>query len=256
MTRRRAHCKLSPVMEFLARLIEGLPEEPTAKRVLVGVFWTLVESNGIGLASTLAPDHPHSRPPVREAGGLEGRPAKELARLLRGGSILEASIGLAAVNSLLEPDERYVVERNAADVLMEKAQGRPTAIVGHFPFVEDLAKVARPLWVLELKPQEGDLPAERAREVLPQAEVVGITSTTIINGTLEGILDLCNPRAFKMLIGPSTPLTPLLFDLGVDALSGAVVGDPERVIRLVSQGATFRQIHRAGVRLVTMSKSP
>jgi len=241
-------------VDIIDRLIEGLPEGFEAKKVLVGAFWTLVESRGVGLASTLAPPHPHADPPVRDAGNLEGRQVKELARWLKEGSVLEASIGLAAVNSLLEPDEGRFVPKNAAEILMEKARGRPTVIVGHFPFVEELAKVSRPLWVLEQRPQEGDLPADRAQEVLPEAEVVGITSTTLINRTLGGILALCKPQAFKMLIGPSTPLTPLLFDLGLDALSGAVVTDRDPVIKALLQGATFRQLHRAGVRLVTMMK--
>ena len=241
-------------MKVIEELIEGLPGEPEAKKVLVGVFWTMVESSRVGLASTLAPGHPHEGSPVREAGRLTGRSARELARLLLSDSVLEASIGMAALNSLIEPDERWFVEKNASEVLMEKAQGKRTVIIGHFPFVRDLRKVTEDLWVLELRPREGDLPAEKASEILPQAEVIGITSTTLINHTFEEILALCPPRSFKMLIGPSTPLSPLLFDLGIDALSGAVVVDAQRVTEHLLQGATFRQIHRAGVRLVTMSK--
>ena len=241
-------------MKVLEELIKGLPGEPEVKRVLVGVFWTMVESSGVGLASTLAPGHPHEGPPVREAGKLEGRSAKGLAQLLLSDSVLEASIGMAALNSLIEPERRWLIEKNASQVLMEKAQGKRTVIIGHFPFVQDLKKVAKNLWVLELRPREGDIPAERASEILPQAEVIGITSTTLINHTFEEILALCPPRSFKMLIGPSTPLSPLLFDLGIDALSGAMVVDVQRVAEHLLQGATFRQIHRAGVRLVTMSK--
>lgn len=241
-------------MKVIEELIKGLPGEPEAKKVLVGVFWTMVESSRVGLASTLAPGHPHEGSPVREAGKLTGRSARELARLLLSDSVLEASIGMAALNSLIEPDERWFVEKNASEVLMEKAQGKRTVIIGHFPFVRDLRKVTKDLWVLELRPREGDVPAEKASEILPQAEVIGITSTTLINHTFEGILALCPPRSFKMLIGPSTPLSPLFFDLGIDALSGSVVVDAQRVTEYLLQGATFRQIHRAGVRLVTMSK--
>jgi hypothetical protein len=77
---------------------------------------------------------------------------------------------------------------------------------------------------------------------------------TLINHTLEGLLALCPPEAFVIVLGPSTPLTPLLFDHGVDILSGAVVTAIEPVLRIVSQGGNFRQVHRAGIRLVNMSK--
>jgi len=57
-----------------------------------------------------------------------------------------------------------------------------------------------------------------------------------------------------MLLGPTTPLTPLLFDYGIDALSGTKVVDETRVIHHVKEGATFQQIHHAGVRLLTMTR--
>ncbi len=55
-----------------------------------------------------------------------------------------------------------------------------------------------------------------------------------------------------MLLGPSTPLSPLLFDYGIRLLSGALVEEIEPVLAAVSQGANFRQVHHAGVRLVTL----
>jgi uncharacterized protein (DUF4213/DUF364 family) len=65
---------------------------------------------------------------------------------------------------------------------------------------------------------------------------------------------LCRPKALVLVLGPSTPLSPVLFDHGVDILSGSVVEDIDSVLRAVSQGANFRQIHQQGVRLVTMQK--
>ncbi len=241
-------------MKVLKELISSIPDGFAAKEVVVGVFWTMVLGQRPGLASTFAPPHPHEEAPVRDAGSLSGRPLKELASLLIEGSLLEASIGLAALNASLRVEERWLIEANASEVLLQRAKGKPTVLIGHFPFVEELKQVARPLWVLELNPQQGDLPAERAGEVLPQAEVIAITSTVLINRTLEGLLRLCPPRSFKALIGPSTPLSPLLFDLGFDILAGAMVEDPERVRQAVIQGATFRQLKGLGVKLVTMKR--
>jgi uncharacterized protein (DUF4213/DUF364 family) len=75
---------------------------------------------------------------------------------------------------------------------------------------------------------------------------------TLENHTLEGLLSLCPQEAFVLVLGPSTPLSPLLFDYGVDVVSGAVVTAIDPVLRHVSQGANFRQVHRAGVRLVNI----
>jgi len=53
-------------------------------------------------------------------------------------------------------------------------------------------------------------------------------------------------------LGGTAPLSSVLFNYGVDAISGTQVVDPETVLRCVSQGATFRQIK--GVRLLTMMR--
>jgi uncharacterized protein (DUF4213/DUF364 family) len=54
------------------------------------------------------------------------------------------------------------------------------------------------------------------------------------------------------MLGPSTPLSPVLFDHGISVISGAQVVDVEAVLRTISQGATFRQVE--GVRLLTMTR--
>jgi len=89
--------------------------------------------------------------------------------------------------------------------------------------------------------------------VLPQADVIGITGTAITNHTIEHLLELCQPGAYVVVLGDSAPLSPVLFDYGIDAISGTKVIDPESVLRCVSQGATFRQIK--GILKLIMFKS-
>jgi uncharacterized protein (DUF4213/DUF364 family) len=130
-------------------------------------------------------------------------------------------------------------------------------IVGHFPFVERVRQAAAECWVLELHPRPGDLSAERAAEVLPQADVVALTGTSLINHTFDELIALCrrdagNRKAYVVLLGASAPLSPVLFEYGVDAVSGTRVVDVPAVLRAASQGATFRQI--PGKRLLTLMK--
>ena len=109
------------------------------------------------------------------------------------------------------------------------------------------------LWVFELQPREGDYPAEAAVDLVPQADVVAITSSTLINHTLDGLLDVCPPGALVVLLGPSTPLSPVMFEHGVDVLSGVVVEDEQAVLQSIEHGASLKEM--AGVRLVTLCKS-
>jgi uncharacterized protein (DUF4213/DUF364 family) len=209
-----------------------------------------------GLAAALRGGDHHQRGhfPVRDAGILLEHSALDLASLVHSDSLLEASIGMATINALLEIDEASCVELNAEAVIRDRGAGSRVAIVGHFPFIERVRTEVGQLWVLEMRPGPDDLPAEAASEVIPQADVVAITSTTLINRTLQGLLDLCRQDAYVLLLGPTTPLSPLVFEWGVDVLSGSLVDDIDGVLRLVGQGATFRQIHRQGVRLMTMAR--
>jgi len=240
-------------------LLGSLRSDARVAQVLVGAFWTAVvldtDPPRCGLASTLREATHPSGPPVPEAGRLLERSGRELAAGLCSSSTLEASIGMAAFNALLEVDEAACTEVNAEEVILERGTGRRVAVVGHFPFVERVRQAAAECWVLELHPYPGDLPPERATEALPQADVVALTGTSLINHTFDDLIGLCRPEAFVLLLGASAPLSPILFETGVDAVSGTLVTDPERVLRSVGQGATFRQIKRAGgLRLLTCVK--
>jgi uncharacterized protein (DUF4213/DUF364 family) len=227
--------------------------------VRIGAFWTAVvlEDRRCGLASALRDDdhHQHGQYPVRGAGHLHERSARELAELARSDSLLETSVGLAAINALLNVGEDACLELKAEQVILDHGTGKGVVVIGHFPFIPRVREAARQLWVLEKRPGEGDLPAEAAPEVIPQADVVAITGTSLINHTFEELIKLCRPGAFVLVLGPTTPLSPVLFDHGVDVISGTLVTDPETVLQYVSQGASFRQIKRSKeVKLLTLAK--
>jgi uncharacterized protein (DUF4213/DUF364 family) len=240
-------------VKSLDDLIGSLRGDAAAGDVRVGRFCTAVWSRACGLASTGAlNDHEHGVTFVPEAGDLIGRSACELARLAYSDSPLEAGIGLAAINSLLEVDESLCVELNAGDLLTERGRGKNVALVGHFPFVPALREAAARLSVLELRPQPGDVGAGQAASIIPEADIVAITGSAFINHTIEGLLGLCRPDSLVIVLGPTTPLSPVLFDYGVDIVSGTLVVDPELALRCLSEGATFRQMR--GVRLLTMQR--
>ena len=52
-----------------------------------------------------------------------------------------------------------------------------------------------------------------------------------------------------MMLGPSTPLSPVLFENGVTILSGARVMDEVVALRIFGQGASFQQVE--GVKLLS-----
>jgi len=190
---------------------------------------------------------------VRDAGRLHTKRARELAEYARSEIPLEASIGLATINSLLDVDEDQAVEINAVDVLIEHGRGKNVVLVGHFPFIPRLQPAVGRLWVLEQHPTGGDHPAAAAAELIPQAEVVAITSSALVNHTMDELLGLCRPGSLVMALGPSTPLSRVLFGHGISILSGTKVLDEAALLRTISQGASFKQAE--GVRLLTLVKN-
>lgn len=229
--------------------------------VCIGLHWTAVviqenDQRRCGLASTLIPQHHHSDgPDVPQAGHLHKQSALELAQLACTGQPPLTSIGIAAINALLPPQASQWRDKNAEEVIAFHGADKTVALIGSFPFIPRLRSRVGQLFVLELNPGMGELPAQSAPDILPQAEVVAITSMTLVNHSLNGLLSLCAPHAKVLLLGPSTPLSPHLFEYGIHMLSGSVVTDIDSVLNAVKQGANFRQLHRAGVRLVTMSQN-
>jgi uncharacterized protein len=240
-------------MALLNDLLDSLNGDAPVRFVLVGVHWTVVCSRYCGLASTLLGDQPHGHEKVREVGSLHHKNARELAEFAKSDNLLEASIGVAAINSLLDVDIDQAVEVNAGQVLADRGSGKNIALVGHFPFIPRLRQVASQLWVIEQRPAEGEHPVEAAADLIPQAEIVALTGSAIINHTLDNLLELCHPDALVMVLGPSTPLSPILFDYGVRILSGARVVNETDALRTISQGATFQQVQ--GVKLLTYVNS-
>jgi uncharacterized protein (DUF4213/DUF364 family) len=238
---------LSPIADLIATL--G-PDHPV-REVRVGAYWTAVLSRRLGLASALRDECPgHPARPVEQAGHLTEKSALELCQLAHSDSLLEISIGLAAINSMLPGVQGE--ELNAEQLIVEKGTGKRIAVIGHFPFVARIKDRAGALWVLEKRLQPGDLPESEAGQLLSQADVVAISATTLINRTLSGILQRCRKESFRIMLGATTPLSLVLLDIGLDALCGVQITDLQMVLRHIQEGAIFRQVK--GVRLVCMRR--
>jgi hypothetical protein len=171
---------------------------------------------------------------------------------LMGDEWLRAGIGMASVNSLLEIDYDKLHEINAKHLIAERATGKNLMVVGHFPFVNEMRPSVRNLWIMEKQPGAKHISEEEGYQLMPGADVVAITGSSLINHTFKRIMVNCRPSSFKIMLGPSTPLSPVLFDYGLDAIGGALVEDSKTVLAMVEEGASFRQLQ--GIRTVMMAK--
>ena len=108
------------------------------------------------------------------------------------------------------------------------------------------------LWVFEKEPNGTDLPEHDIPKFLPEADVVAITGTSITNHTFLKLMEYTNSESYVIVLGPTTPLSPILFNYGVDAVSGIIVKDRTLVKSQVSFARPFRVM--SGFDYVTMTK--
>jgi uncharacterized protein len=260
---KRGECGMWEIYE---ELIATVPPDLRVLECLIGLHWTVIRSHAIGMALT-----PFGAPGMYGAQGasviskigkqIAGMPVRKLAEYIKSWNPYEASLGLAAINSVHNSPEhvtqmfgRPLSSQGQVSAFAYHAgvvRGKRVAVVGRFPDLDTLSGICR-LTVLERLPGPGDLPDPACEYVLPDQDYVFITATALINKTLPRLLELSR-RACVFLVGPSTPFTPLLFGHGIDTLAGTVVLEPESVWRAAQEGAA-RTVYEHGAQMVKVSR--
>jgi uncharacterized protein (DUF4213/DUF364 family) len=234
----------------------------TVERVVLGLFFTGVKlSNGHGgvcyTPIKTIPEAvccPSSARAMPASGRLRGRNAVEFAEEALSGSSLQRAVGIAVINALSNDylaqgqSPGYVV-KSGADPLDELTlpEDAYVVVVGALaPYLKMLKTRGKPFCVLEqdpatLKPDEMAFyaPAEQASEKVPHADVLIVTGTTLINGTLEGLLTLARRDAQVAVVGPTASMLPdAFFRRGVYAVGGVRVSDPDPLLDILAEGGS------------------
>jgi uncharacterized protein (DUF4213/DUF364 family) len=216
-------------------------------RIGLGYTGVLLDDGRCGLAYTFRDMVPERGCNVLDdAGTLAGRAAAELALLAKSSDMIVAAVGLATLNALSEPPAEA-----SADVLelLDVVGDDEVGMVGHFrPLTAPLRDKAKALHIFERHADAatGILAAEMAQDVLPRCQVAIVTATSLLNRTIDTLLDLCRNAREVVVLGPSTPLRPEVFaGRGVTCLSGVWVNDGPRALRILSEGGGTRRLQPA-----------
>jgi uncharacterized protein len=229
--------------EIARRLHEYMSERMTGikvREVRIGVGYTAVALNrrGTGLAAVIRENlEPHCGI-VAKAGTLSGMPASELlVYLTNGRNSVERALGLATANAVLSTEAPQ--EESDALALMNLSSKDHVAMIGLFrPLVPRIEQTGAKLTILENNKALPHIVSFRNRgDILKTCTVAIITGTSLLNNTLETILnDLENPR-WVSILGPSTPVCREIFvGTPVTHLGGSVVLDQTKVMQIVSEG--------------------
>jgi hypothetical protein len=238
-------------MNFTAAITVGV-SDALCGRICVGFNWTVVEAlfpNGpvLGLAATPSKsDDAHTTP---QTGSFGGRPLSELAPFALSANPYERVIGIAACNAHWAASVSDSLIKDTDGLAAEP--GERVVVIGRFPGLDQ--KLPNAI-VLEKRPGPNDIPAERAPEIIPDADRLIITASTLVNGSIDHLVALARPNCAITMVGPGTPLCPALFDHGVDRLAGFLVTDTELCFKAIMEGAGARAFRRHGQPVLLNSK--
>jgi len=231
--------------EIYDALLEGIPEDLFVDELITGNGISYIRSgNGAGIA--VFRDY-ETRAPLFSK-NLLGAPLREVAGCVKSWNYVEASVGLAAINAYYNnpeiarkngvqfSDAKYVEDRMNDPFIMSQNEirGKKVAVYGHFPYLENLFEPVCDLAIIEWDPEEGDYPLPACEYLLPECAYVYLTCTSILEKTLPRMLELSRNAEKITMVGPSTPLAPVLFDYGFSDLSGFIFKDNSRLSRIIA----------------------
>ena len=209
-------------------------------RCAIGINWTIVECEfGCGLAQT-PQNYLSACKPISIAGSITGQTLSTVSDYVNSSNPIEVSLAVAAMNAYFNRSDLQTENTNGLDIFSEP--GSILAVVGRFPGLE--RRGFKPL-VIEMDPKAGEFPAEKSQEVIDQCDYVIITASAIINRTIDDLLNFSENKKVAV-IGPGTPLTRVLFEHGINVLSGMLINEPELAFRIVSEGGAVQALKRAG----------
>lgn len=248
---------LSQTYQLLQSRHPGLTEQLHIAAVRIGVHMTAVMlsdgSTGVaatGLQSTMPRKKDSRYLGALSPGKITGCSVSELFNLEAHNPALPCLriAALNAISSAIVASGGYKVIADKDPIELIDLTGQKTiTLVGAFQsYIRRIAPTRNKLQVLELN-EEALLPdqkaffvpADRYREALSVSEVVVITGYTLVNGTIDNLLEAIGAHATVIVVGPSGNLLPdVLFENKVNIIGATRITDQQQLFTVVEQGGS------------------
>lgn len=248
---------LNETFDLLKTRYESQFSTTTIKRLHIGPFFAALQlSSGFcGLTSVeqsnlscCARTRSRENTPF-SPGNISGKKLLDLFSWPAESELLNI-VKLAAINAvsqeLISTSDYTIIEDKDPIELVDLNNSKTICVVGAFDsYMRKIANSSSKLIVLELnEPAVPDefkqyySPAANASSVFPEADVIIITGSTLVNNTLDHILEIIPPNKQVIIVGPTAGLIPdVLFQHGIQIIGATRVVDADRLFRAIAEGA-------------------
>ena len=168
-----------------------------------------------------------------------------------------ASLILAACNAVInstQDRDDYTQENPFASLHITEQD--ILGFVGDFrPLTSLMNEQVREVRIFERHPGENYFPDWAIPFKLPDCTCVVVTATSIMNRTIDSILESCSTDRV-VVMGPSTPMSLELFPKKVRSLGGARIIDSKKALQIASRAGGTKNLYSSGAALkITLARN-
>ncbi|MFP3283249.1 MAG: DUF364 domain-containing protein [Nitrososphaeria archaeon] len=221
------------------------------KLAAVGLGYTIVvmDDGSAGLSHTPTEDAAHECENNPLAGRIAGMEWSEVARLAAGDGPVQSALGVAALNAAASKLDGGYVGGDLMDYL-EVRDGDRVCMVGYIPAIARRARESgADVLIFEFRPIDdpGYRPWWASEVLMRRCDVAVLSGATLVNKTMERLLELSSGARERAVVGPSTVMAPSTFSRrGVGVLAGTRIVDADLAARIVAEGGGTRTMYSTG----------
>lgn len=224
-------------------LLDHCASDAVVDNLMIGLVWTLCQTQGnAGVGLAMSPGF--ATRTLSWSGSLTGKPITDLAAWILDWNPYKSTVAMAAINSCINHrplPESVIIESDPEhanlavfDYFLPQLHNKKVVVVGHYPGIERYQDLMQ-LSVLEKEPVAADLPDSACEFLLPGADWVFLTASSIPNKSFPRLVELAG-HAKTVLMGPTVPWLPQLHEFGIDYLAGVEVTDLTSLYHTAAQG--------------------
>lgn len=231
---------MNKAKDIYTLLLDNARSNVKVEEVILGPLWTYCRAKRLGIALSHAlPSNQQDR-----VQGFNGWTLSDLAEWINVNDPVKATIGMAAINCVLnsrelpfgttlEP-ENIPPDAQVLEYFLSKLKGKKVVMVGNYQGLERYTETID-LTILPCDPTQTDRFDAHTEFDLSKADWVFITPISIINKSFARLIEL-SCHTTTVLMGTTVPWFPEIYEFGIDYLVGVEVVDSDTLRSLISNG--------------------